>query len=148
MEYLVKFHAEKHKFDRLNDLDVFAIYEFFEKIVEDTYARLKMTITDYSQQKETYIALWCAGFYDQNNFAPSITEVRKHEYYSDIDFMKLLLRGYDLVKELNLNVNEMFKQYSEADQKRVFKNETRYTFLRKIDPTIDNKESNKTFANI
>jgi hypothetical protein len=100
-------------------------------------------ITQFEQQNETYMALWCAGVYDYDQKAPSIKQVRKHEYYSDIDFMKLLLRGYNLVDELKFDINEMFKSYSQADEQRLFENETGYTFLRRNDPKILNEKNPK-----
>jgi hypothetical protein len=133
-DYVNTFFHQINENDRHRDLDVFAIYMCYDLIVHEF--GMKKKITQYKEQNETYVALWCTGFYDQNNFAPSIREVRNHEFYSDIDFMKLLLRGYDLVEELKLDLEEMFKQYSEADEQHLFQDETRYTFLRKNDPDV------------
>jgi hypothetical protein len=150
--YIDKFYEDKDNINRINDLDVFAIYMCFDEIVyENCVNSHRNTRQYYDEQNEIYIALWCAGFYDQNNYAPSITEVRKHEFYSDIDFMKLLLRGYDLKNELGLDLNRMFKGYYKDNGERLFANDTKYTFLRKNDINIIKNEDPKaleTFTNI
>jgi hypothetical protein len=145
------FYQKKNTPDRIFDVDVFAIYYLFHFIAYQVLYGRNLDVTQYEQHNETYIALWCAGAYDNECRAPTITQVRKHEFYSDIDFMKLLLRGYNLVDELKFDINEMFKQYSEADEQRLFGNETRYMFLRRNDPKILNEKNPKilqTFPNI
>ncbi len=124
----------------MNDLDLFGVSNFFQFFAYNCYYEQRQRILRFEQQNEAYMALWCAGIYDTELSAPTITQVRQHEYYTEIDFMKLLLRGYDLRKELDLDINEMLKQYSEADGQRLFGTETKYTFLRKNDPKILNDE--------
>ncbi len=134
-----RFVEEKSTYERLCDLDLFGIYTCLHQFAYYNYFHLNKMISSYNEDKETYIALWCAGVYDKECKAPTITQVRKHEYYSDIDFTRLLIRGYDLVTILELDINKMFKRYCKIDGNRLFGKETKNVFIRKNDPKILNE---------
>ena len=92
-------------------------------------------VFQYSDHNETYIALWTAGIY--NNKSATATQLRQHEHFKDIDFWKLLSRKYDIVRELELE-NFYSLDFPFSDEKLIFKDDTKYTFLRKNNKNILN----------
>ncbi len=149
--YRKYFLKTKNNPERIKDMDIFAISNMLQLFATDCYAVRKIRLEHYVDYNEAFIAYMCAGICDPELSAPSIRIVREHDYYSYIDFMKLLLRGYDLIDELLLDTDEMFKKYSEVDEQRWFEDETKSTFLRSNDPKFLNEKNHKilnTFSDV
>ena len=95
-------------------------------------------VPDDPTRQEIYIGYLCAGLYktDEDSLCfMSPKNLRTLQYYEDIDFKKLILRGYDMAAELEFNCEELFKkglQINDYSQSQcLFENETKNSFLRK-----------------
>ena len=69
-------------------------------------------------------------------FGPILTakELLRHDYFSQVDLQKLMLREYDLEKMLDIDCENLFIMHNKMDQwedKFVFSDETKATFNRK-----------------
>ena len=102
-------------------------------------------MTDMEDEKDMFFC--CAGLKEEDfenvYLYPTMKQLREGKYFNEIDFKKLLSRGYNLEMELEIDCQKMFENYSKIQHKlekfthvkynRVFPFDTKYSFCKKND---------------
>ncbi len=119
-------------------VDIYGIHRLFAMLCALVYYN---TNKDYDEitfdiDNDVYFGYLCFGQYGR---IPMAEELLKHDYFNKINMPKLLLREYDLEKELEIDCLTLFNKYNKLNQwteyekNLVFYAETKSTFLRKDD---------------